>query len=113
MLILSEFKVQRAGQPELSGTQRIGWDPLAKTIRSWVFDSEGGFGKGTWTRDGDEWIVKSTGVHARRKKLSATHIITRVSKDRMTRETKERIVGGEMTPDVPEYTITRRPPPPK
>ncbi len=111
--ILSEFKVQRAGRQEMTGTQRIGWDPLAKTIRSWVFDSEGGFGEGTWTRDGDQWIVKSTGVTRNGKHASATHIITRVSKDRMTRETKDRIVGGELTPDVPEFTITRRPPPPK
>ena len=111
--ILSEFKVQRAGQQEMTGTQRIGWDPLAKTIRSWVFDSEGGFGEGTWTRDGDQWIVKSTGVTRDGKSASGTHIITRVSKDRMTRQTKDRIVGGEMTPDVPEFTITRRPPPPK
>ena len=29
-------------------TQRIGWDPAAKQIRSWEFDSEGGFGEGTW-----------------------------------------------------------------
>ena len=65
--ILSEFKVQSAGRPEMTGTQRIGWDPLAKTIRSWVFDSEGGFGEGTWTRDGDHWIVKRTGVTARRE----------------------------------------------
>ena len=48
--ILSEFKVQIAGHPVMTGTQRIGWDPLTKKIRSWVFDSEGGFGEGTWTR---------------------------------------------------------------
>ena len=60
--ILSEFKVQIGGRPMMTGSQRIGWDPLAKKIRSWVFDSEGGFGEGIWTREGNRWIVKRTGV---------------------------------------------------
>ncbi len=111
--ILSEFKVQKAGRPELTGTQRIGWDPLAKTIRSWVFDSEGGFGEGTWSRDGDRWTVKRTGVTRDGKIASATNIITRVSKDRMTWESRDRIVGGETTPDIAAIPISRRLPPPK
>jgi uncharacterized protein (TIGR02246 family) len=111
--ILSEFKYQRAGQPEMTGTQRIGWDPLAKTIRSWVFDSEGGFGEGTWTREGDQWIVKRTGVTREGKMASATNIMTRISDDRMTWQSRDRIVGGETMPDIPESPITRRPPPPK
>ena len=82
--ILSEFKVQIGGRPVMTGTQRIGWDPLAKKIRSWVFDSEGGFGEGIWTREGNQWIVKRTGVTRDGKIASATNVITRVSKDRMT-----------------------------
>ena len=98
--ILSEFKVQCSGQQEMTGTQRIGWVPLAKTIRSWVFDSEGGFGEGTWTRDGDQWIVKRTGVTRDGKIASSTNVITRVSNDRMTWQSRDRIVGGETTPDM-------------
>ena len=110
--ILSEFKVQIGGRPVMTGTQRIGWDPLAKKIRSWVFDSEGGFGEGIWTRDGNQWIVKRTGVTRDGKIASATNIITRVSKHRMTWQQRDRIVGGEKTPDIAETPITRRPPTP-
>ena len=101
--ILSEFKVQVGGRPVMTGTQRIGWDPLAKKIRSWVFDSEGGFGEGIWTREGNQWIVKRTGVTRDGKIASATNIITRVSKDRMTWQQRDRIVGGEKTPDIAEF----------
>ncbi|MGA2255775.1 MAG: SgcJ/EcaC family oxidoreductase [Thermoguttaceae bacterium] len=111
--ILSEFKVQVGGRPVMTGTQRIGWDPLAKKIRSWVFDSEGGFGEGIWTREGKQWIVKMTGVTRDGKIASATNITTRVSKDRMTWQQRDRIVGGEKTPDIAETPITRKPPPPK
>jgi uncharacterized protein (TIGR02246 family) len=110
--ILSEFKVQVGGRPVMTGTQRIGWDPLAKKIRSWVFDSEGGFGEGLWTREGNRWIVKKTGVTRDGKIASATNIITRVSKDRMTWQQRDRIVGGEKTPDIAEIPIARKPPPP-
>jgi uncharacterized protein (TIGR02246 family) len=110
--ILSEFKIQTGGRPVMTGTQRIGWDPLAKKIRSWVFDSEGGFGEGIWTREGNRWIVKMTGVTRDGKIASATNITTRVSKDRMTWQQRDRIVGGEKTPDVAEVPITRKPPPP-
>ena len=110
--ILSEFKVQIEGRPVMTGTQRIGWDPLAKTIRSWVFDSEGGFGEGTWTREGNQWIVKRTGVTRDGKFASSTNIFTRVSKDRMTWQSRDRIVGGEKTPDIAEFPITRKPPAP-
>jgi uncharacterized protein (TIGR02246 family) len=110
--ILSEFKVQIGGRPVMTGTQRIGWDPLAKKIRSWVFDSEGGFGEGIWTREGNRWIVKMTGVTRDGKIASATNVTTRVSKHRMTWQSRDRIVGGEKTPDIEEIPITRKPPPP-
>jgi uncharacterized protein (TIGR02246 family) len=110
--ILSEFKVQVGGRPVMTGTQRIGWDPLAKKIRSWVFDSEGGFGEGIWTREGNHWIVKMTGVTRDGKIASATNITTRVSKDRMTWQQRDRMVGEEKTPDIAEIPITRKPPPP-
>ncbi len=110
--ILSEFKVQIGGRPVMTGTQRIGWDPVTKNIRSWVFDSEGGFGEGVWTREGNKWIVKKTGVTGDGKIASATNIISQVSKHRMTWESRDRIVGGEKTPDIAAIAITRKPPAP-
>jgi hypothetical protein len=47
------------------GTQWIGWDPIKKEIRSWNFEADGGFGEGAWTKDGDNWIVKTTSVIGR------------------------------------------------
>ena len=38
------FKISEPGSDDaLEGTQVIGWDPAAGTIRSWMFDSDGGF----------------------------------------------------------------------
>jgi uncharacterized protein (TIGR02246 family) len=110
--ILSEFKVQRSGHRLMTGTQRIGWDPLAGQIHSWVFDSEGGFAEGLWTRNGNQWIAKMTGVTREGKAASSTNITTLVNKDRMTWQSRDRVVGGERTPDLEEIPIARKPPSP-
>ena len=55
--LLQEFNLQIGEREAQRVTQRIGWDPLAKRIRSWVFDSDGGFGESVWARDGDAWII--------------------------------------------------------
>lgn len=111
--ILGQFTVQIKGKPAMTGTHRIGWDPLNKTIRSWAFDSEGGFAEGGWTRDGDKWVSKLTGVTRGGKPASASHIMTPVDKSRMTLQTIDRVIGGEKLPDGEKILVVRRPPAPK
>jgi uncharacterized protein (TIGR02246 family) len=110
--ILGEFNVRIGRQIAMSGTIRIGWDPLAKQIRSWTFDSEGGFAEGMWSRNGDQWIIKNSGVTDEGEAASATNIITYVSKDRSTFQSRDRMRGGEAVPDVDEIPIVRMPPNP-
>ncbi len=49
------FKVYVEGRVDAAGTQVVGWDPVNETIRSWSFTSDGGFGVGAWSREGDRW----------------------------------------------------------
>lgn len=60
--LLQDFTVRIAGSVSMKGTQRIGWDPLRKSFRSWIFDSEGGYSEATWWRDGYSWLIKAEGV---------------------------------------------------
>jgi uncharacterized protein (TIGR02246 family) len=110
--ILSDFTVQIGGKPAMTGSQRIGWDPLTKQIRSWVFDSDGGFTEGAWTREGKRWIVKMIGVTRDGKPASSTNTYTMVSKDRMTWQSRDRLIGGDRMPDVEEIPIVHKPPKP-
>ena len=111
--LLSEFTIHVAGRPLMQGTQRIGWDPLAKIIRSWVFDSEGGFAEGAYSHDGDRWIVKLSGVTRDGKVASATNITTVIGKDRFVWESHDRNVGGEAQPDLDPVSVVRKPPKPQ
>ena len=60
--LVRDFSIQTKGKAVLSGTQRIGWDPLKKQFKTWIFDSEGGHAEGYWTRNGDQWTIKLEGV---------------------------------------------------
>jgi uncharacterized protein (TIGR02246 family) len=60
--LLMEYAVKRPDADPLTVSQRIGWDPHNGLVRSWVFDSQGGFGEGYWSRAGRVWSVGSSGV---------------------------------------------------
>lgn len=103
------FAVIRGGEVGMSGMQIIGWDPAAKQIRSWVFDSDGTFGEGTWTRNGDAWSIRKVGTMPDGRKSSATDIITRLDDDSCTWQSINRTVGGEIEPNVAEVLVVRQP----
>ena len=53
--LVHDQTVKVGGKDAVKVTKYIGWDPVEGRIRSWVFDSEGGFGSGMWSRSGNEW----------------------------------------------------------
>ena len=57
------------GIPVVGGTQWIGWDAVAKQVRSWSFYSGGGIGEAVWTKDGGKWVSKVTARTADGKKV--------------------------------------------
>jgi len=93
-----EFVVRPAGQPEVGGTQRIGWDPVKRRIKCWTFDSHGGTGEGYWRRDGESWIVESAEVLADGETSSTTSIVTPVGADRFLWEVTRAKVDGASLP---------------
>ena len=110
--LLEEFQVVREGSVVMKGTQRIGWDPQAKQIRSWTFDSAGGFGEAVWTPVGDDWIVKAKAITADGTSASATRTLTRAAADRVIWSATQRLAGDEHLPDL-AVTMVRKPPQPQ
>jgi hypothetical protein len=98
------------GQPSMEVTERIGWDPIEKRIRSWVFDSEGGFGEGRWIEDGNRWLVKTSFVLADAQRASAVHVFTYVDPNTFRWKSIDREIGGELQPSIPEVTVVRQKP---
>jgi uncharacterized protein (TIGR02246 family) len=111
--LLRDFTVQVAGQPTLSGSQRIGWDPQSHQFKSWVFDPDGGFSEAVWSRNGkDQWIIKASGVLADGRSVSGTQVLTYVNKGAARWRSVDRAIGGEAVDDLDEIVIVRTPPKP-
>jgi uncharacterized protein (TIGR02246 family) len=103
--ITRNVTVKRAGETTLEGWQIIGWDPLEERIRSWTFDGEGGFAEGSWTRQGERWLVRETGVTPDGSRTGAENTITRLGPDRFTWESNNRTLDAEPQPSIDRIEI--------
>lgn len=102
------FTVQVRDSIDMAGMQIIGWDPSTKQIRSWVFDSHGGLGQGTWKKKGNRWYIQQRGVLPDGRKSSSVNIITLVDEKTCTLQSVDRTEDGELLPDIEEVRITRQ-----
>jgi uncharacterized protein (TIGR02246 family) len=105
--IVSSFTTTLQDIPVASGTQWIGWDPVAKKFRLWTFDSSGGFGEGSGTVDGNKWIIKNKMTLRDGKTATATNMVTRTGADTITWQATERALNGEAQPDTKVITMKR------
>jgi uncharacterized protein (TIGR02246 family) len=110
--LLRDFTVRVQGKSVMTVNERIGWDASTRQIKSWVFDSEGGHGTGLWSRIGNEWVIKSSGVLSDGRIATATHTLTRLGPHSARWTSVDRTVGDRVVPDRAEYLMVRQPPQP-
>ncbi len=103
-----QFTVKIHDHEEIEGRQIIAWDPANQQIRSWVFDSDGGFGEGKWTQNGDHWIVELAHTLPDGRHASAINIYTKIDRNSYSFEVTGRDVEGEMLPNVDSVTVVRK-----
>lgn len=110
--ILRKFKVNLKDRILLSGTQRVGWDPIRKQIKSWTFDTDGGVSEGYWSHQGNRWVVQKVGVLLDGTRASATNTYTldKNDADGFLWESQNRIVGNVHEPDIEQVKVVRLPP---
>jgi hypothetical protein len=107
VFLTGRYVVREKGKVVLSGRQIIGRDPTTEGLRSWVFDSEGGFGAGVWERDGKQWIVESEGTQADGTTTTSLNILTPVDADTFTWQSQERTAGEDTKPNTVPVRVTR------
>ena len=109
--ILGDYVLSVGGQPESKSVQRIGWDPVEGVLRSWTFDSDGGFSHGEWTPIDNGWVAKTEATMPDASTASATVTFTVKDQDHFVVRSTDRIVAGGEEPDF-ELVIARKPPQP-
>ena len=105
--LVRAFSVSVGGELELSGMQLVGWDAARKEIRSWVFDSEGGFAEGEWSPVGDRWLVKTTATLPDGVTASSTSVFQSLDDNSFSWQKVNRVVDGEILPNISEIIIVR------
>ncbi|MBL8869291.1 MAG: SgcJ/EcaC family oxidoreductase [Planctomycetaceae bacterium] len=110
--LLQNIIVENAGQVTLTMQQRIGWDPIGQRFKSWVFDSEGGYGEANWTPTENGWLLKFTGVNSDGQLSSATNHIQPLGVSKYVFESVDRVVGNQLMPAL-KIQVVKQPPKPK
>jgi len=105
--LLRTFVVRDPDLPELKVSELIGWDPKSDGIRSWVFDSDGGFGQSTWRNRAGDWLILAKAVLPDGGDASAIQILHPVDKDAFTWSASNREVDGNLLPDIDEIRFVR------
>jgi len=111
--LLRRFTIQTYDGREMNGVQRIGWDAAHKKLRSWTFDSEGGFFNGLWTQKGDQWLVTSAGITADGSAVTGTAIYTVVDAEMIRWQYTNLIVGDDVRENMEPVTMVKHPPEPR
>jgi uncharacterized protein (TIGR02246 family) len=107
--LLRTFSVEDDDGTELTVSEVIGWDSADRAIRSWVFDSDGGFAQGIWRKRNSDWIISSKGTLADGGRSSAVNILHPIDKNSYTWSSTDRDVDGQVMPDVEDVKIVRVP----
>jgi len=109
--LLGDYSVTVGGETAAASTQRIGWDPIEGRLRSWTFDSDGGFSEGEWLAGDDEWIVRSEATMPDGTSGTATMSVRLQDADHFVIESTDRVVAGVEEPDF-KLVVARKPPAP-
>ncbi len=99
--IRRSFQVANNEGVVLKGTQVIVWDARAGQIRSWIFDSDGGFGSGIWRQQNNGvWTVDSEYQLADCGVGSSTNVYSNISSDSYNFHSINRMADGAPIPDT-------------
>jgi uncharacterized protein (TIGR02246 family) len=108
VFIRGKYAVKEGDKVVESGTQIIGKDNAQGAIRSWVFQSDGGFGGGVWTREGKKWSVDVYGAMADGKELTATSIYIHLDPNSFTWQAVDQSIDGVPVADTQPIKVTRQ-----
>jgi uncharacterized protein (TIGR02246 family) len=109
--LLGEALATDPGGEVQTTSLRIGWNPATSSVYWWTFDSDGGNASGQWTRSGDGWLVRTSGITADGETNAATQKITLEGGDTIIWAASDRVRAGETLPDATLRFVRRAPDP--
>jgi uncharacterized protein (TIGR02246 family) len=106
--ISRKYSVTTSGGVSSSGLQIIGWDQNKQQIRSWLFDSDGGFVTGVWTERDGKWKVQSVATLADGSVGSFVGVFRLTDDGNYTWQKVNQMIDGELLPNLDEVKVIRK-----
>jgi uncharacterized protein (TIGR02246 family) len=103
---LQDFVIKQPDGKDFFVTQRVGWDPAMGQVRSWQFDSGGGFSIGWWTREGNSWTIQTEGIYPDGRPFTSTDTLKFVDDNNAVWSSRDRQVDEQPLADL-ELTFVR------
>jgi uncharacterized protein (TIGR02246 family) len=94
----ADFAIKRQ-EGDLAVTYLFGFDPVTEQVKSWTFDSVGGYGEALWTREGNRWTGQAAGVLPDGGSGSTTFVVKYVDDNSFTLVMRDRQVAGQPLAD--------------
>ena len=98
MFMQLEFTIKRP-DGDLTVLYLFGYDPVSEQVKSWTFDSAGGYGEALWTRDGNQWVGQAAGVLPDGGSGTTTYVVKYVDDDNFVLVMRDREVAGQPLAD--------------
>jgi uncharacterized protein (TIGR02246 family) len=108
--IFRTFSIYLKDRINTQGTEIIAWDPASKSIRSWLFESDGSFGERSWSKQDGNWVIKCTGTMPDGKKMASINYIRPIDANRIGWRSTQRDFGGRLQPNTEEIVVVRKQP---
>lgn len=105
--ITRNFELKDKNGNKTTATEIIGWDPAAGVLRSWSFDSQGGFEQAVWNRDGDQWLIKVDAVLPDGSTATEQRMLAVDSDGKLRSRIIEQQFGGRLLPGSEAITLVR------
>lgn len=98
--LVQEFSTAVEGSEPFTVTVWIGYDPVAGHVRSWYFDSSGGFGSADWLEREDGWSTATSGVLPDGRTTTSDARWTQIDDDSIGMTLMNAEVAGEVLSDI-------------
>lgn len=105
--LMSNYTSKAGGDDAINVVELVGYDPLTESLKSWTFDSRGGYGEALWLRDGNSWVQESVGVLANGAAGSSRNVVKFVDDNTILYQARDREIEGQPIADS-EIKLTRK-----
>jgi hypothetical protein len=91
----------------ISGMQVVAWDSANEMLRSWTFDSTGGFGEDVWSQNGDTYTLRTAYTLPDGGRASSLNAMSYIDDNTFSWRATNREIDGELLQDSDELTFHR------